>query len=141
MPSFKHLTVFILLTSFCPIKNDSDKPKLIQLKRSECNDNCKDPDKIFLHSFTDSVYKITFGITLNCCGQDTLLLNMEKDTLKIKVWPTRKSMTRVARANGDSTWFVPYCSCDCYYKFEAEIVDMTRQPKFVSVNQKVLHIK
>ncbi len=75
---------------------------------------------------------------LNCCGQDSLGVKLKGDTLKIRILPKRKNQFKVEGDNGDSTWTTVTCACDCYYKFDAEIKNLPRQPKVISVNKKIL---
>ena len=75
---------------------------------------------------------------LNCHGQDTLNVKVKDDTLKIKILPKRKSQRAILEDNGDTTWITPVTSCDCYYKFAAEIKNLSGQPKVITVNKKIL---
>jgi hypothetical protein len=138
MRTIAHIIILHLLTSFSLINTSADKPRLSQLKISECIDNCNDPDKIISDNYADSVYTINFGVLLNCRGQDTLSVKLKNDTLKLRVLPKRKSQYPIIENNGDTTWVTPISKCDCYYKFSAEIKKMPSRPKVVMVNKEIL---
>lgn len=137
MRTFQQIILFILLTSFCSTNKLSDKPKLTKLKISECIEDCKDPNKILSESYVDSLYRINFGMLLNCCGQDTLSVKIKGDTLKLKILAKRKSQFKVT-VKGDTIWAKPECECECYFKFEAEIKYLPTLPKVISVNKQIL---
>lgn len=135
---FRQIFILLFLTYSGLTNRPADKPLLTSLKISECIENCKDPDKIISESYIDNVYKINFGMLLNCNGQDTISIRFKGDTLKIKVLPTRKSQRVIIEDNGDTTLVTSTAACDCYYKFAAEIKNLPGQPKVISVNKKNL---
>ena len=129
--------VVLFLISFCPLKKSNNNPKLIKLKISECIEDCKDPDKIFSEEFKDSTYILNFGMLLNCCDQDTIKLKFKSDTLKIKI--TSRTKYIIKKINGKSDTTVLYskgdCECDCYFKFDVQIKNLSLKPKFIKVNK------
>jgi hypothetical protein len=127
-----------LLCSFHFIKS-TKKPRLTELKKNECVEDCTDPAKIFSTSFNDSTFQVTFGLLLNCCGNDTISYKFRTDTLTIKT-KHKPSYTfekykgfayKVEVSTGD-------CECDCYYIYDATFQGVAKHPRKIIINGQYL---
>lgn len=133
-----YLLIFILSVSFRMVVKPADKPQLSRLHISECITDFEDPDKLISESYAGNLYTLHFGMLLNCCGQDSLGIELKGDTLSLQVLSVRKSQVKIPGDNGDFIWVTPFCTCECYFKFESDIKNLSRKPIVISVNKKIL---
>lgn len=113
-------------------------PQLTSLSISECTNICTAPNAVFKQEFTNEHYKISFGLLETCHHNDTLLINLVADTIKIQIGE-RKLIKTINLEGITYTTFKPSDEeeCDCFYKYELNISNLKLIPKQIVVENKI----